>query len=316
MEGLSAGGRVLRLRWECKAIGRICRVGAVLGLRRVRGCCNGRKGVAGTVGSVDFSIRTKRFLKVVNTSNSKGAALLGYVSAVSAMDTKRVFLSKASVARVGPGSLTHFHERGLKFVFRSFGLLSALAVSRGVTLTLTVGGIPTKDMRSHVLSVTKGLGVDSVLGGCPCRMSNKRGRHYTYTETVVGGPGLLLTSRPAKTLSDRSSRVLLSAVRDVGRRLETAVLVMARSTFATDCTGHVLFLGSKRVFVRLHGNGSDEDTFFSGVLGILAVVKKKRDRMYWAYFRGYGAIYGELSNLRYRGSGLYCLILYILICFR
>lgn len=255
-------------------------------------------------------------MKVVKTSNSNGAALLGYVSAVSAIDTKRVCLSKASIARVGRGRVTQFHQRGLKFMFRSFGLLSALAVSRGVTLTLAVGGIPTNRVSKQIQRVTKGLGVASVLSGCPCRISNNRGRQYTYTETVVGRPGLVLTSRPANTLSDRSSRVLLSAVRDVGRSLKTAVLVIARSTFSTDCTGHVLFVESKTVFARVHGKNSSHEAFFRGVLSILAVVKKNADSMHWACFRGYGTIYRKLFSLCYSRSALYRPILYIFICRR
>ncbi len=193
------------------------------------------------------------------------------LTTLSGPASKDIILSKGSFSGVGRSRISTFHESGLNFIFRSFGLLSAFALRSGVCLPLILTNGKCGRVRRHLMPVTRGLNVARLLGGCPCRMSNKRGRETTITHTLVAGPGLVLTSRPANTLSSGTDRRLLSLFDRVGGA-KRAVLVMARSIETTDGTDHILFVGSNRIFRRVcHKSGAGRRLcrVISGALAVL-----------------------------------------------
>lgn len=210
-------------------------------------------------------------MTVVKRDNSKGAALLGVLTTLSGPARKRICLSKGPLSTVHRGSLSGFEESRLKFMFRSFGLLSAFGLGSGVLLPLMLRKISCEGVGIEVVPVIGRLKVTKLLRGCPCRISKKRGRHTTITETLVASPELVLTSRPAKTLSSGSASRLLKMFRQVGRS-KRAVLVMARSIGTTDGTKEILFVGSKRIFRRMCGNRRASRRFCRGVSTALAVL--------------------------------------------
>lgn len=275
------GGRILEV--SC--------AGGLLRMHSLRGTCSGRNIPAGTLGKVAFSILDNRCLKVVKTDNSKGAALLGYVTAIVGPASKRVLLSKTGVDTFSNTGLTRCHKGEVNCLFRSFTLLSGLANERGVLLPLSVRGVSDSVTRGRLGSVTKFLKVASILSGFPTRVSNNRGRHMTTTHDLVSGPSVVLTSRPANTLSAGTTQLLVRGLRRIGRIRKHAVLVIARSPGTTDFYSHVLFVRSNIVFRRLHHGipARAQRRFCTHVLRMVTRVKKKDTGILWPYVRGFRA---------------------------
>lgn len=233
-----------------------------------------------TLGGVGFSMRRNRCITVVKRSNSKGAALLGVLTTLSGPATKRMLLGKGGLISLGRGRVSTFEHRRLNFMFRSFGLLSGFSLGSGVFLPLILSNISCERVRGELTPVTSLLKVRGLLGGCPCRISKKRGRETTITHTVVAGPRLVLTSRPAKTLSSGTASDLLELFGEVGRS-KRAVLVIARDAGTTDRTGEILFVGSNRIFRRVCHNGLAGSRLCIGVRSTLVLVAANNRGRRW-----------------------------------
>lgn len=107
----------------------------VVRLRGVGGACRGKTPLR-ILGNVGLSVRQNRFISVVKTSNSKGSALLGVLNVLSGCSSKRCCLGSMLVGGLDRAHSTRCEGQVVKFVFRSFGLVSFGGTMRGMTLPL------------------------------------------------------------------------------------------------------------------------------------------------------------------------------------
>lgn len=194
------------------------------------------------LGNVSLSVRGKRFYILLKPSKSKGSALLGVVKNVSHTSDKRVAVRNRLVRGVAIGHLDRCQEGRLKCIFRVCGLVPGLAIHRGVRINTCL------DSRTLSMSrLLSALNLSTRRGGLPGRLSNNRRRHATVNETVIGGPSVLLYSRPANTLSCGASGRVLGLVRAIGRGCNGAIMVMARGSTVGSVTSRIIQVHSNVV---------------------------------------------------------------------
>lgn len=192
--------------------------------------------------NVGFSITGKRFYILLKPSNSKGSALLGVVKNVSGTSSNCVGVGNSGLRSVDRGGLARCHEGRLNCMFRVCGLVKGLGIGRGVRIKtcLSSGTL-------SVSSLLRALKLCRRHCGLPGRLSNNRRRHISVNHTVMGGPSVLLYSRPAKTLSCGASGRVLGLVRRIGRGCNGAVVVMARGRTVGGVTSRIVGLHSNTI---------------------------------------------------------------------
>lgn len=185
-----------------------------------------RNGIS-TLGSISVAVRSNSVCNVVNVDNTKGDALIQYVGVLRGPASNRIAIGNGELSAVSPTRL-HTTHHGVAVVFRRFGLLVRHGYLGGiyfpVRLTKTDGG-STRGHTGRLLTLIK---LPSGTGTCPTRLSNNRRRHVTVTETLTAGPGILLYSRTADTLSPGAAERVLRLVHSVGGGLNVAIMVVAR----------------------------------------------------------------------------------------
>lgn len=85
------------------------------------------------LGKVAARMGGNRYVYVVNPSNSKGSAFLHYLGLLRGPRRNRVAMGKRRL--LSPGLSMSGFERGIKVIFRRFGLFPGVAMLGGVALT-------------------------------------------------------------------------------------------------------------------------------------------------------------------------------------
>lgn len=166
--------------------------------------CGECPGNIATTDKVSIRVGRNRFICMMKPDNTNGSAFVGVVCQRRGPSDKAVAVSKMGLTALG-GTGMPLVQHGVNIIFRSFGLLRALAICRGITFTLRIvrrrpGGVGGRIVRALSL-MNLGRGTEVL----PARLSNKRRRHISVTESVMGSPGIIVTSRPAKGLSPSAS---------------------------------------------------------------------------------------------------------------
>lgn len=215
----------------------------VVRVRGLDGMFHASRMRAVTLGRMGVRIGRKRFMTVVKPSNYKGSALLGVLNLLSGPARNDCGLLNGRMTGLGRGRHAHLHGNMVNFMFRDFGLVSRLGIFRGIRLPLACLKVGTDRHGRHILRVLGQVGLDRHTGRFPRRLSNNRRRHITVTHTIIAGPGLVLTSRPANGLSSGGNTRMVGLLARLGGR-KADVIVMARSRRSTKFTRHIVRLFS------------------------------------------------------------------------
>lgn len=224
-------------------------VAVVVALAGLRGVCQAGRVRAITLRGIGLAIGGKRFLDVVKPSNYNGSALLGVVKLLSTPASNAIRVTKVGAVGVGSGRLTRFHGRGLNFIFRSFRLVGSLGMLSGIRLPLLCHGIDTGRHHRTTITILRGINLSRHVHRFPARLSNNRYRHITVTHTVINGPSVVLTSRPANGLSSGVKTRIVRLLRGLGGRSKHAVIVIARGRRRTHRASHAIHFFSKQRIV-------------------------------------------------------------------
>lgn len=157
-------------------------------------------------------------------------------------------MRKRSVCALDARGLTVFQHERVNLVCRFFGLVPALGIRRGVALPYRLSKRAISG--GHLSGLVSRLKLAKERGRLPRRLSNKRRRHMSVKQTLVGHPTVILTSRPAKGLSGGGDSRVIRLLHETGRRCERAVVVVARGLRVTGATSHIVTVRSKGVVER------------------------------------------------------------------
>lgn len=210
------------------------------------GICGPKRGRIQTLSRISLRVRGNRFITVVKRSNSKGSAFVGVLNYLSIPASKGCCLGKASMSAVGSGSLSIMQGGRVNFVFRNFGLVTGLATLRGIRLPLVCHKVSQGAEEGLTIRSLGGIKLRGHVSRGPGRVSKKRRRHITVTETVTTEPPIVLTSRPAKGLSSTSDERVVRVLGKV-RESKRALVLVARSGKVTTRTGQIIQVVSKGV---------------------------------------------------------------------
>lgn len=180
-----------------------------VGFRRIGFECKAEREM---LRSVSFAVGGNRGVTFIKRDNSKGAALSGLLLRLCRTRSNGVLVGSGGVRSVRVRAL----ESGVTCVPRRAFLFDN-SVFRGLALKLSSTAV------SSVVRTSGGTRTRRFVGGLPleCRaelrrgktgLSNNRERELTVTETVLGGPSVLVLSRTADGLSTVARETLSGAV--------------------------------------------------------------------------------------------------------
>lgn len=184
-----------------------------------------------TLGNISFRLRTNGALTIINRSNYNGSALTHTLALVRRPSSNSLGVTKRRIAKTGGTRHGRLHG-SIRVIFRD--PCTSLGPQRGVNSRLTrplLVGASLSTTRHH-------RGIRTVVGRinlqprrcrhCPRVFSNNRHRHVTLTQTVVLRPGILITSRPASTLSISVRTRILGLFVSLRRRFGATCIFVSR----------------------------------------------------------------------------------------
>lgn len=222
------------------------RGGGLLRIGRLGRCfkINGTS-VIGTISSIAFSVCRNRAFKLINRSNSNGAAANQDVVRLCGPASNRVVFSKGSMDGLGSGRSRLGFYHSVRVVFRSpcTSLGPHVAIRSVVTRNLSVRNLIGAGRRHHT-GIRRLLRAINLGGSrtdhCPRRFSNNRHRHVNVTHTLTIRPHFVVTSRPVSTLSISVRTRIIGLLGSLRRRGNLACLFVTRSLSVIGCvSSHV-----------------------------------------------------------------------------
>lgn len=194
----------------------------------------------------------KRAVNLINRSNYNGSVasltVVNLLSPGTEVDN-RVLLGNEGLIKYSRHRCGGVHNRRVTVVCRSTLDSLGPSVLVGARVGRLAGHNNAHDTRRLLRLIN--LSPGHALRSCPRRLSNNRHRHILVTVTLAHSPGLVVTSRPAATLSIAIRGRIVSLLGSLHGGLNFTVIFISRSlTLITGITRSVAIVCTKRIIRR------------------------------------------------------------------
>lgn len=191
--------------------------------------------------SFSLSVPTRGVAAIFNPDNDNGSALLGVVNLLRGFRSKAIHLFNEEVPKASDEGTVLLHHGRVSFLFRGFKLVRDHAVERGLLVNLRCSRLDAGRGGVQVLRTLRRAKLSGPLGARMCGLSNKRRRQITLTHILLGPSELILTSRPAKSLSSEGESFIVGEVSTLGS-YNGAIVIISRSSGFERVDSGIVFL--------------------------------------------------------------------------
>jgi putative ABC transport system ATP-binding protein len=185
------------------------------------------------------------FTAVMGPSGSGKSTLLQCAAGLDRPSSGTVIVAGQDLTRLSERRLTLLRREHLGFVFQSFNLLPALTAEQNVELPLRLAG--RRLDRALVRSCLAEVGLADRATHRPGQLSGGQQQRVAIARALSTNPAVLFADEPTGALDTRTSREVLTLLRDLVDRRGQTVVMVTHDPVAASYAHQVVFLADGRV---------------------------------------------------------------------
>jgi len=171
-----------------------------------------------------LTIRRGEFLVILGPSGSGKSTLLNIVGGLDAPTRGEVLYCGEDLAKYGEAQRTQYRRRHIGFVFQFYNLMPNLTAEENVELATEISADPMdpaealrlvhlSDRRTHF----------------PSQLSGGEQQRVAIARAVAKRPEILLCDEPTGALDIATGKVVLEALNEINRRIQTTLIVITHN---------------------------------------------------------------------------------------
>ena len=194
---------------------------------------------------VDLSFASGSFTAVMGPSGCGKSTFLHTSAGLDAPTSGSVMLDGIELAAMNEVALTKLRRQRIGFVFQAFNLLPALTVEQNIVLPARLSRArPDKRWVREVIDRT---GLTERIGHRPAQLSGGQQQRVAIARALVMRPVVLFADEPTGALDSRSSRDVLSLLRECVDRDRLTIVMVTHDPVAAAYADTVVFLADGSV---------------------------------------------------------------------
>lgn len=162
-------------------------------------------------------------------SGSGKSTLLNLVAGLDSPTSGDVWLGDVAVNRLSPRERTLLRRDRMGFVFQFFNLIPTLTALENVALPIQFAAKRKYSPNKRAKELLEMLGVGDRLHHRPSQLSGGQQQRVAIARALANNPPLLLGDEPTGSLDSGSSEVVMKALRDVQRHMNTTVILVTHN---------------------------------------------------------------------------------------
>ncbi|MFG1610341.1 ABC transporter ATP-binding protein [Actinoplanes sp. NPDC049265] len=196
------------------------------------------------------------FTAVMGPSGSGKSTLLHCAAGLDRVSEGKVDIDGIDLGGLGETALTLLRRDRVGFVFQAFNLVSALTAEQNVALPLRLAG--REPGRADLLAALTEVGLGHRGRHRPSELSGGEQQRVAIARALITRPAVLFADEPTGALDTKTSRDVLTRLRDVVDRHGQTVVMVTHDPAAAAYADRVLLLADGRIADELHGRTGAE----------------------------------------------------------
>ena len=218
--------------------------------------------------NVDLQIGSGSLTAIMGPSGSGKSTLMHVFAGLDNATHGTVTIGDTDITHLDDNALTVLRRRQLGFVFQAFNLVPTLTVLGNVTLPFELDGRkPTAAELKWVRELLGRLGLGMLEARRPHELSGGQQQRVAIARALAMSPSLIFADEPTGNLDSRSSREVLTLLRDLTREYAQTVVLVTHDPVAASHADRVIFIADGAIARDVVGR-SDAKTLSDIILSL------------------------------------------------
>lgn len=224
----------------------------------------------------NLSVGKSEFLGIMGPSGSGKTTLLNLLSTIDRPTSGKVEINDQKVTRLSKTKLAKFRRKEMGFIFQDYNLLDTLTIGENIVLPLTLQGTKVKTMEQKLVTITKQLGIDTIIHKRTFEVSGGQLQRTAIARAIIHDPTIIFADEPTGNLDSKSSLQVMEALRDLYKSRETTTVMVTHDPFAASFCERIIFIKDGKLFNEIH-RGDNRQAFFQDILNVQSLLGGNTD---------------------------------------
>lgn len=174
---------------------------------------------------VSMEIRKGTLVALKGRSGSGKTTLLNILGGLDQPTSGQVIFDRMPLHALNDEALTRLRCKRMGFVFQSFALLPTYSALENVEFALRLAGCPVRESQTRAMQCLKAVGLANRRNSRPDELSGGQQQRVAIARAMANHPTLILADEPTGELDTKTTRQMLSLLRQLVDREGVTILV-------------------------------------------------------------------------------------------
>ena len=175
---------------------------------------------------VSLTVQQGEFIGLLGTSGSGKSTLLNLIAGLDRPTSGSLRIFDHDLAAMSPMDLSLHRRRNVGIIFQSFNLVPTMSAADNVALAMMFAGVPRAERDSRASSLLEAMGLGGRQRHRPRELSGGEQQRVAIARALSNQPHLLLADEPTGNLDSRTSREILSLLKELNEREGKTVIMV------------------------------------------------------------------------------------------
>ena len=226
----------------------------------------GRSKAVTALREVTIHVRRGRSIAIRGDSGSGKTTLLNILGGMDVATSGQVVVDDWDLGSMREAQLTRYRAEKVGFVFQEYNLLPELTALENVELPMEALDTPRATRAARATELLESVAMSPRADHKPGQLSGGEQQRVAIARALANNPTLILADEPTGNLDQRSRRTVIRALRTVGERFGSSVVLVTHDpSVAASCEKEYRIKEGKLRWVADHpadipeASDSDED---------------------------------------------------------
>ncbi len=175
---------------------------------------------------ISLEIRRGEFVGIIGPSGSGKSTLMGLIGGLDTPTSGTIAIDGVDISTMKERPLTRIRNEKIGFVFQSFNLIPTLTALENVALPIQFSKNKQFNATQRAKELLELFGLGDRMTHRPTQLSGGQQQRVAIARALANNPALLLGDEPTGNLDTKSSDVVMNALREVQRNMNTTVVLV------------------------------------------------------------------------------------------
>jgi putative ABC transport system ATP-binding protein len=189
-----------------------------------------------------FNVTRGEMLSIIGPSGSGKSTLLGLIGGLDTPTRGRAVIDGVDITQLNERALTRIRNEKIGFVFQFFNLVPTLTAIENVALPVQFARNRQFNPTTRAKELLTMLDLQDRMYHRPNQLSGGEQQRVAIARALANNPSLLMCDEPTGNLDTVSGALVLNALREVNRTMQTTMIIVTHDLSVAAQTDRVIAL--------------------------------------------------------------------------